>query len=78
MGLLTMMSGATAGVGLQVYSNTVRRLPMMRHPWEHVAFAIGGAWAASSLVAWEGEQKEELRKTLTRQGRPTTAYSRDQ
>ena len=47
-------------------------------PWEHVAFAIGGAWTASKLVAWEDEQKAELRKTLERQGRPTTAYARDQ
>lgn len=40
MGFLT---GAVLGVGVQLYSNTVRRLPLMRHPWEHVlAFGIGG------------------------------------
>ena len=46
-------------------------------PWEHVGFAFVGAWAASKLVSWEEEQKAELRRTLQRQGRPTTVLDRE-
>ena len=46
-------------------------------PWEHVGFAFVGAWAASKLVSWEEEQKAELRRTLLRQGRPTTVLDRE-
>jgi hypothetical protein len=58
-----------------VYSNVVRRFPMMRHPWEHVlGFAIGG-YAAGKYVEY-GERKEgELNEMLERMG-PAAANMR--
>jgi len=35
--------GAMLGLGVQFYSNAVRKLPLMRNPWEHViAVGVGG------------------------------------
>ena len=35
--------GAMLGLGVQFYSNAVRKLPLMRNPWEHaIAAGLGG------------------------------------
>ena len=35
--------GAMLGLGVQFYSNAVRKLPLMRNPWEHaIALGVGG------------------------------------
>ena len=35
--------GAMLGLGVQFYSNAVRKLPLMRNPWEHaIALGLGG------------------------------------
>ena len=35
--------GAILGLGVQFYSNAVRKLPLMRNPWEHaIALGLGG------------------------------------
>ena len=31
-----LLLGGVLGLTVQLYSNAVRKLPLMRHPWEHV------------------------------------------
>ena len=61
MGFLT---GALCGLGVQLYSNTVRRLPLMRHPWEHlIAMGVGG-FIATKIIAVEEETRADLNTML--------------
>ncbi|KAG6512076.1 uncharacterized protein LOC121976349 [Zingiber officinale] len=60
------MVGALLGLGIQVYSNALRKLPYMRHPWEH-ALGIGlGVVFATQFVKWEARMEEDLAKTIER------------
>ena len=44
--------GAMLGLGVQFYSNAVRKLPLMRNPWEHaIAASVGGVAGTTSLAS---------------------------
>ena len=61
MGFFT---GAVCGLGVQLYSNTVRRLPLMRHPWEHVLGMGIGGFIATRIVAVEEDTRADLNTML--------------
>eukprot|EP00897_Mesotaenium_endlicherianum_P002990 jgi/Mesen1/2719/ME000168S01793 len=52
--------GAGLGLCVQLYSNAVRKLPAMRHPWEHVLGMGIGAYLANGLVEWEESAAQKL------------------
>ncbi|KAK1268874.1 hypothetical protein QJS04_geneDACA006842 [Acorus gramineus] len=56
--------GALLGLGTQMYSNALRRLPYMRHPWEHVLGMGLGALFANQLANWDAQLKEDLDKMI--------------
>lgn len=56
--------GAAFGLSCQLYSNAVRKLPLMRHPWEHLVGIGLGAWAGNALVKWEEQATVSLDKML--------------
>ncbi|OWM75155.1 hypothetical protein CDL15_Pgr012641 [Punica granatum] len=58
------MIGALLGLGTQMYSNALRKLPYMRHPWEHVIGMGLGAVFVNQLVKWDAQLKEDLDKML--------------
>ncbi|KAI3784520.1 hypothetical protein L1987_43619 [Smallanthus sonchifolius] len=58
------MIGALLGLGTQMYSNALRKLPYMRHPWEHVLGMGLGAVFANQLVKWDAKLQEDLDKML--------------
>uniref|UniRef100_M4DWP0 Uncharacterized protein n=1 Tax=Brassica campestris TaxID=3711 RepID=M4DWP0_BRACM len=60
MPLSATMVGALLGLGTQMYSNALRKLPYMRHPWEHVVGMGLGAVFANQLVKWDVKLKEDL------------------
>nr|GMD97569.1 NADH:ubiquinone reductase (H(+)-translocating) [Ipomoea batatas] len=64
MPLSSTMVGALLGLGTQMYSNALRKLPYMRHPWEHVLGMGIGAVAANQMVKWEVKAQEDLDKLL--------------
>nr|GMD98627.1 NADH:ubiquinone reductase (H(+)-translocating) [Ipomoea batatas] len=64
MPLSATMVGALLGLGTQMYSNALRKLPYMRHPWEHVLGMGIGAVAANQMVKWEVKAQEDLDKLL--------------
>lgn len=56
--------GSLLGLGVQLYANAVRKLPLMRNPWEHV-IAIGlGGYAGKWLVEFEERTALELEEIL--------------
>ncbi|XP_073017292.1 uncharacterized protein [Primulina eburnea] len=56
--------GALLGLGTQMYSNALRKLPYMRHPWEHVLGMGIGAVLANQMVKWDAKSQEDLDKLL--------------
>ncbi|CAF2025791.1 unnamed protein product [Brassica napus] len=64
MALSATMVGALLGLGTQMYSNALRKLPYMRHPWEHVVGMGLGAVFANQLVKWDVKLKEDLEVML--------------
>ncbi|CAL9016346.1 unnamed protein product, partial [Prunus brigantina] len=64
MPVSSTMIGALLGLGTQMYSNALRKLPYMRHPWEHVLGMGLGAVFVNQLVKWDEQLKEDLDKML--------------
>ncbi|KAK6916944.1 hypothetical protein RJ641_017695 [Dillenia turbinata] len=58
--------GALLGLGTQMYSNSLRKLPYMRHPWEHVLGMGLGAVFVNQLVKWDAKLQEDRDKLLER------------
>ncbi|XP_073037940.1 uncharacterized protein [Primulina huaijiensis] len=56
--------GALLGLGTQMYSNALRKLPYMRHPWEHVLGMGIGVVLANQMVKWDAKSQEDLDKLL--------------
>ncbi|KAF3323702.1 hypothetical protein FCM35_KLT12433 [Carex littledalei] len=70
--------GMLLGLGTQMYSNALRKLPYMRRsldlievmhgfvldPWEHVIGMGLGAVFVNSLVNWDVQLKQDLDKML--------------
>lgn len=52
--------GAVLGVGVQLYVNAVRKLPLMRDPWLHVLWAGAGASFGTWLVSFEDRTEKDL------------------
>eukprot|EP00803_Ostreobium_quekettii_P003362 evm.model.scf_104.9 EVM.evm.TU.scf_104.9 scf_104:112809-113517(+) len=71
-----MVSGALCGAALgfaaQLYCNGVRKVPLLRNPWEHVMLtglgAAFGSWAQGYTASLEKEVQEliDRRAALTR------------
>jgi hypothetical protein len=52
--------GAALGLGVQLYSNAVRKLPLTRSPWLHVAWMGAGAAFGTWLVQFEHDTEKEV------------------
>ncbi|KAL1567693.1 hypothetical protein AAHA92_03146 [Salvia divinorum] len=64
MAISATMFGALLGLGTQVYSNALRKLPYMRHPWEHVLGMGLGALFVNQLIKFDAKAQEDLDKLL--------------
>nr|XP_043631190.1 uncharacterized protein LOC122602658 [Erigeron canadensis] len=60
MPVTATMVGAVLGLGTQMYSNALRKLPYMRHPWEHLLGMGLGAVFANQLVKWDAKLQVDL------------------
>ncbi|KAG6651688.1 uncharacterized protein LOC122314033 [Carya illinoinensis] len=60
------MIGALLGLGPQMYSNALRKLPYMRHPWEQVVGMGLRAIFVNQLVKWDAQLQEDLDKMLAK------------
>ena len=58
--------GGCIGLGINMYSNALRKVPLMRQPWEHVIATGLGAWAGNQLVEFENRTAKELDEMLAK------------
>ena len=66
MPLSATVVGALLGLGTQMYSNALRKLPYMRHPWEHLLGMGIGVVFANQMVKWDAKCQEDLDKLLAK------------
>ena len=52
--------GAAIGIGVQIYANAVRKLPVMQSPWKHAIAAGTGAAFGTWLIEFEIKTEKEL------------------
>lgn len=52
------LAGAAVGTLISVFANSIRRLPLVRYPYNHVAWAAAGAVA----ISWYDKKVEEAKK----------------
>ncbi|XP_042039658.1 uncharacterized protein LOC121785341 [Salvia splendens] len=64
MAISATMFGAILGMGTQMYSNALRKLPYMHHPWEHVLGMGLGALFVNQLIKFDAKAQEDLDKLL--------------
>ncbi len=53
--------GAVLGLGVQVYANAVRKVPLLEGPWRHGAAMLAGAAFGSWLVDFEERTEKDLK-----------------
>lgn len=56
--------GACLGLGAQLYINAVRKLPLMRNPWEHVIAMGAGAAFGGWIVGVEEKTAKDVKGAL--------------
>ena len=69
MPLTSFLMGSAGGVAVQLYSNSVRRMPALTNPHLHVVWGLLGGFGALKLQSTVEEQvkeTEELHRTLGR------------
>ncbi|XP_038689585.1 uncharacterized protein LOC119988573 [Tripterygium wilfordii] len=64
MALTVTMIGALWGLSVQMHSNALRKLPYMRHPWEHLIAMGCGSVFANQLVKWDKQVEEDTEKIV--------------
>ena len=52
--------GGVLGLGVPLYVNAVRKMPLWRNPWEHVLWTGAGAAFGGWLVEFEKKTEKEL------------------
>eukprot|EP00240_Pyramimonas_obovata_P019026 CAMPEP_0118931964 /NCGR_PEP_ID=MMETSP1169-20130426/8832_1 /TAXON_ID=36882 /ORGANISM="Pyramimonas obovata, Strain CCMP722" /LENGTH=71 /DNA_ID=CAMNT_0006874547 /DNA_START=98 /DNA_END=313 /DNA_ORIENTATION=+ len=60
------MAGAGAGLFIKLFSNGLRKVPLMREPWEHVLLMGAGAMAANAYVQYETQIEAEVKAMTTK------------
>ncbi|CAL0324810.1 unnamed protein product [Lupinus luteus] len=64
MPLSVTTTGVIWGFVIQVWSNRLRKLPAMRHPWEHVLGMGLGAIFTNQYMKWSEQVEKDLEKML--------------
>ncbi|KAB2051385.1 hypothetical protein ES319_A12G051400v1 [Gossypium barbadense] len=64
MAVSATVIGALLGLGTQMYSNALRKLPYMRHPWELLLGMGLGAVFVNQLVNWDAQLQRDLDSML--------------
>lgn len=57
--------GALLGLGVQMYANAARKLPVMSSPWKHAVSAVVGAGVATWVVEYEERTSQYVQGTLS-------------
>eukprot|EP00793_Prasinoderma_coloniale_P004029 PRCOL_00006871-RA len=71
----TYTTGAALGVALSLFKNKLQRLPFVRQPYMHAAFAVAGALLYNEVVEIEARQSKAIDDLLAKKGmRPSPKY----
>ncbi len=76
MGLSATIVGAFTGATVMVYTNAIRKMPMIRQPWGHVILATAGAYTFNAILDFEQQVSQDLsvlleqRKAANREFKP--------
>jgi len=63
------LAGAASGMFIQCFSNSLRRVPVMSKPWEHLLAVGVCGYIGSQYSTWVDDQRENLRKDLKAMGK---------
>jgi len=63
-GVSATTAGTAFGFALQVYINSVRKLPLTRRPWQYAVLMGAGAVAANAIVDFEEQMEADIERTL--------------
>lgn len=70
--------GASIGLGIQLFSNGLRKVPMLRDPWEHAIFIGLGAYCGDWLVKYEERTAREVDDILLRRSEKNKNISKSE
>merc|ERR1712205_94882 len=56
----TTLIGGGLGFCMQMYINALRKLPVLRNPWQHVFWTGAGAGFANWNAEWEAKLRKEV------------------
>eukprot|EP00658_Telonema_sp_P-2_P007161 TRINITY_DN1266_c0_g1_i5.p3 TRINITY_DN1266_c0_g1~~TRINITY_DN1266_c0_g1_i5.p3 ORF type:complete len:106 (+),score=38.94 TRINITY_DN1266_c0_g1_i5:98-415(+) len=54
------IAGAIGGIGIQIFSNAARKVPLGRNPWMHVTLAAVGGFCGGKYTEWEAYENRAL------------------
>eukprot|EP00187_Rhodella_violacea_P007293 CAMPEP_0174893378 /NCGR_PEP_ID=MMETSP0167-20121228/8206_1 /TAXON_ID=38298 /ORGANISM="Rhodella maculata, Strain CCMP736" /LENGTH=92 /DNA_ID=CAMNT_0016132149 /DNA_START=90 /DNA_END=368 /DNA_ORIENTATION=+ len=56
----SILMGSLFGLTVQLMSNSMRKLPLSRHPWEHLAFIVGGGLVGYKASGFDAYYQKKL------------------
>ncbi|PXF47028.1 hypothetical protein BWQ96_03218 [Gracilariopsis chorda] len=62
----TALAYGCMGFALAAFSNGVRKLPVMRRPWEHVMYFGIGTWLGSKVDSFKTNNKALLAEQMAK------------
>mmetsp|Transcript_8925 Transcript_8925/g.25535 ORF Transcript_8925/g.25535 Transcript_8925/m.25535 type:complete len:89 (+) Transcript_8925:36-302(+) len=60
MGLASGLVGVAIGVSVQTYTNALRKLPYLRHPYMHVFVGATCGYIGYKLPSWEEKLIQDI------------------
>jgi len=67
---LATVIGASVGVAITCFKNSLVYLPPYRKPWEHVAMGFAGAYAANWLIEMEDKMVKQIEDAYEKYSTP--------
>lgn len=60
MPLASAVIGGSSGLFIAFFSNSVRKLPFFRRPWEHVLYMAIGTYIGYNYPTWENQELDKV------------------
>jgi len=70
MGVVSTLIGGAMGFGVQLYSNTLQKIPLSRRPWIHASLVMVGCYVGAKYPKWERTLVQEVNEIKAAQGLP--------
>mmetsp|Transcript_360 Transcript_360/g.1061 ORF Transcript_360/g.1061 Transcript_360/m.1061 type:complete len:93 (+) Transcript_360:36-314(+) len=70
MSVFSVMFGAGWGFGVACWANGMRKLPLLRRPWEHLGIMVVGGYVGYKYPIWEEQLRVDIDKIRAQRGMP--------